>query len=105
MTMPTHVIANVGAFLVLGHIFGMSTNEMDLWLVIGANLIDLDHLFSRPIYHPRRNPFKVHFFHRNWKWVTAFSIGMLFLPAIFFLGIGILVHFILDYLYIKREGI
>lgn len=105
MTTPTHVAASVGVFLIATQIESLNPNYIDLALVVGANFIDLDHLFSRPIYDPKRNSFKSHFLHRHWKIVSLLSLGMLFIRPLAFLGIGILLHFFLDYLYNKREKI
>ena len=105
MTTPRHIVASVGVFLISTQIEGLDPNYVDLALIVGANLIDLDHLFSRPIYDPKRNSFKAHFLHRHWKIVSLLSLGTLFFRPIAFLGLGILLHFLLDYLYSKRERI
>ncbi|OGN29722.1 MAG: hypothetical protein A3A33_04495 [Candidatus Yanofskybacteria bacterium RIFCSPLOWO2_01_FULL_49_25] len=83
----------------------LDPNYTDLVLLIGSNLIDLDHLSARPIYDPYRNGFKTHFLHRNWKAVLFLSILMLFVRPVMFLGIGIMLHFLLDYIDIKRKKI
>lgn len=104
MTTPTHVASNLVVFWVLMYIQNINPNYVDLTLMVGANLIDLDHLFSTPIYHPKRNPFKTHFLHKQWKIITFLAIFMIFTPLMF-LGIGLILHFFLDYLYIKRKGV
>jgi hypothetical protein len=103
MTTPTHVAANLIVFAALSQVSGLHANYLDLSLMISTNLIDLDHLFSKPIYHPRRNPFKTHFLHRNLEIMLALSTACLFIRPVMFLGLGILTHFLLDYLYVKRE--
>lgn len=105
MTTPTHVAANLGIFLLLMQADGLSPNYTDLVFLIGSNLIDLDHLSSRPIYDPMRNGFKTHFLHQNWKVILLVSILMLFIRPMMFLGIGLILHFFLDYLDIKRKKI
>jgi hypothetical protein len=105
MTTPTHVAADLGAFIVLTHIGTLDPNYVDLAILLGSNLIDLDHLFSRPIYHPRRNPFKTHPLHRQWIAISLASVLMLFVRPLSFLGVGLMLHFFLDYLYIRRERI
>lgn len=105
MTTPTHVASNLVVFLVLMQFQNINPNYTDLYLMLGSNLIDLDHLFSHPIYHPKRNPFKTHFLHKQWKIITFIAILMLFYRPLMFLGIGLILHFFLDYLYIKREGV
>ena len=105
MTIPTHVIINLGVFLILQHVGTTNPNYTDLALILCSNLVDLDHLFSKPIYHPYRNSFKTHFLHKNWRVILVLSLAMfLFRPLLFF-GIGLIMHLFLDYLYNKREGI
>ena len=105
MTTPTHVAVNLGVFLALMQIPSVAPNYTDLVLMLGSNLIDLDHLFSRPIYHPKRNSFTTHPLHKQWRVLLVLSILMLFIRPIVFLGIGLLLHLFLDYLYNKREGV
>ena len=105
MTTPTHITSNLIVFLILMHVQNLNPNYTDLFLIIGSNSIDLDHLLSSPIYHPKRNPFKTHFLHKQWKVIGALSILVLFYRPLMFLGIGLILHFLLDYLYIKREGV
>jgi len=105
MTTPTHVAVNLGVFLVLMNVPSINPNYTDLALILGSNLIDLDHLFSRPIYHPKRNSFTTHPLHKQWRVLLVVSILVLFIRPVAFLGIGILLHFLLDYLYNKREGL
>jgi hypothetical protein len=104
MTIPTHVAANLVVFGGLS-LTALSPDGTDLILLISSNLIDLDHLFSKPIYHPRRNPFVTHPIHRHYCVVICVSLALLLYRPLMFLGIGVLVHFLLDYIYIKREGL
>lgn len=105
MTTPTHVAFDLVIFLILLHASTLNLNRYDLTLILASNLIDLDHLFSRPIYHPRRNPFITHALHKKWIFIIAISIVFLFIRSTSFLGIGLLAHLFLDYIYIKREKI
>ena len=104
MTTPTHVISNL-VVVVMAQQIGINLGVYDLFLILLSNLIDLDHLFSRPVYHPRRNPFVTHFLHKNWKIVLALSVLMFLNRNLLFLGIGLILHFFLDYVYVKREKI
>jgi hypothetical protein len=104
MTTPTHVIANLGLFALL-RATAVNPGYADLALILSSNFIDLDHLSARPIYHPRRNPFKTHFFHRSWLILLTLSIVMLFVRPLMFLGFGLILHMALDYIYIKRDGL
>jgi len=105
MTTPTHVAINLGVFLVLMQIKNLDSNYIDLSLIIGSNFIDIDHLFSKPIYHPKRNPFTSHPIHKQWKLILFISTLTLFIRPLMFLGIGLILHFLLDYMYIKREKV
>ena len=105
MTIPTHIAVNFGVFLVLQYVPNVSPSYIDLVLILGSNLIDLDHLFSKPIYNPKRNFFKSHFLHKQWKIVLAISVVGLFYRPVLFLCIGIILHLFLDYVYNKREKI
>jgi len=105
MTTPTHVAVNLGIFLALMQIQTLNPNYADLALLVGSNLVDLDHLFSRPVYDPKRNSFKAHFLHKQWKTVLLLSVLTLLVRPLLFLGIGLILHFFLDYLYNKREEI
>ncbi|OHA17398.1 MAG: hypothetical protein A2830_03965 [Candidatus Taylorbacteria bacterium RIFCSPHIGHO2_01_FULL_44_110] len=96
---------NLAVFLILSNIPGIEANYYDLALIISSNLVDLDHLFSRPIYHPKRNPFKTHFLHKKWMYMIALSFILFFVRPVMFLGVGLLLHFLLDYIYIKREKV
>ncbi len=101
MTTPTHVAADIAVFLALTHVPGLNPNTADFVLLIGSNLIDIDHLFSHPIYHPRRNPFTTHTLHKSWLVLGAVSCALLFIRPLMFIAIGLLLHFALDYLYVR----
>jgi hypothetical protein len=105
MTTPIHVAVNLGAFLILMQVPNLEPNYTDLALMLGSNLIDLDHLIAKPIYHPRRNSFTTHPLHKQWRVLSALSVLLLFIRPLAFLGAGLLLHFLLDYLYNKRGGI
>ncbi len=106
MTTPTHIVSNLVVFYVLIYVQNLNSNYIDLGLIVGSNLVDLDHLFSIPIHHPKRNPFKTHFLHKRYVVISILSILIIFFyRPLMFLGIGLLLHFFLDYLYIKREKI
>lgn len=99
MITPIHLAFDYILYLIVGKF--ISVNTLDLILLFSENLMDLDHLFSRPIYKFRRNPFKTHFLHKNWKIVSLIAIIFLFIRPIMFLGIGIMSHFFLDWVYVK----
>lgn len=99
MIIFVHLAFDIIIYLLLGKL--IPTNLFDLILLFSINLIDLDHLFAKPIYHPKRNPFITHFLHKPWKILLIITILTLFFRPILFLGIGLLSHLFLDYLYVK----
>ncbi|MDD2935161.1 MAG: DUF6122 family protein [Candidatus Pacebacteria bacterium] len=102
MTTPTHIAVSLGTAVLISK-FGITyVSNIDLILLFSAELMDFDHLFSKPIYHPKRDPFKTHFLHKNWITLFFVSIILLFIRSFAFLGIGILLHLLLDYIYVKR---
>lgn len=105
MTTPTHLISDLAVFIIFINIPNILPNYTDLTLLLGSNLIDLDHLLSKPIYHPKRNPFKTYIFHKQWITITILSILSVFFRPTMFLGIGLLLHLFLDYIYIVREKV
>jgi hypothetical protein len=105
MTTPTHLAVDAAVFFCLMQWAGFEVGYWDAVLIAGSNLIDLDHLASRPIYHPKRNPFKTHFLHRHWRALLLVSVAMFFVRPIAFFGLGVVLHLFLDYLYIIREKV
>jgi hypothetical protein len=60
-----------------------------------SNLIDLDHLFKRPIYDKNRCSINFHYLHKTWL-IPIYCIGLFTNLKWFFLGI--LLHLLLDYI-------
>jgi hypothetical protein len=92
-----HLLFNILIFFIIDKI-GFNLNSADFIFMLASNLIDLDHLRSKPIFKPGRNSFKTHLLHKQWKLVTVLSFIILFIRPISFLGLGILLHFLLDIL-------
>lgn len=101
MITPIHLLIDAGLYLGLDKLNILSPDGTDFILLISAELIDLDHLFSKPIYHPKRNPFKTHFLHKNWLVILAISILFTLYRPLLFLGLGLMSHLFLDYFYVK----
>ncbi len=100
-TTPFHFGFNIIIYYIITLIFSIEFLIINCFYLLLAELIDLDHLFSKPIYHPKRNPFKIHYFHKNWKFVLVIGIlGLFFYPIIFF-GLGLISHLLIDYIYTK----
>ena len=106
MLTPTHGFFDTAIYFILTYFDIIKFRYFDLALLYSAGLIDLDHLFSKPIFDPKRNPFKAHFLHKKWKTIIIFSIiPILFYRPLAFLGIGLLSHLFLDYIYIKKHNL
>ena len=67
------------------------------WLIMMATMIvDLDHLLAVPIYDPNRCSVGFHPLH---SYVAiGFYFGMLLFPKTRLVGIGLVIHMVLDYI-------
>ena len=101
MITPVHIAFDLGVYFVLKETGLVTTNNLDLVFLISAQLIDLDHLFSKPIYHPKRNWFKTHFLHKNWLSIIIISAIFFLYRPLLFLWIGLISHIFLDFIYLK----
>lgn len=96
--MPNWIYHIVGDAFLWGllYLLGANPGFSALSLFILSNVIDADHLLSRPIYNPKRNSIGFHLFHK--KILIPFYIAGCFIPGITkYLFIGILLHMILDW--------
>ena len=100
MITPIHIAFDLGILYLIYATNMVDIQAADLFWILSASLIDLDHLSSKPIYHPRRNPFQTHFIHKNWKIVLIIASGLLFIRPVMFLGIGLISHLFLDRIYV-----
>lgn len=96
MIIPIHLAFDLIFYSLLNNFINVDLT--DLILLFSNSLFDLDHLFSKPIYHPKRDPFKTHFLHKKWQTVLMVAIIILFFRRIMFLGIGLISHLFLDYI-------
>ncbi len=96
MLLPTHLAIDALVALGLDKSGVLKITTLDWILIFASNLVDIDHLWSRPIYKAGRNSFKTHFIHKNWLVVSAVAILMLFWRPLIFLGVGLILHFVLD---------
>jgi len=98
---PVHFIFGIITYYLVSLVSSVEFLIVNCLFLLSAGLIDIDHLFSKPIYHPKRNPFNAHYFHKNWKVVLiAGGLCLFFYPLSFF-GIGLISHIALDYAYTK----
>ena len=98
---PIHFGLNCGIYYIISLLSPVEFMMINCFYLLLAELIDLDHLFSKQIYHPRRDPFKVHFFHKNWNFVLVFAFFGLFFYPILFVSLSLISHIFLDYIYTK----
>ncbi len=98
---PIHFCFNIVIYYFITLVSPIEFLMINCLYLLFAELIDLDHLFSKPIYHPKRNPFKIHYFHKNWKFVLIIGVLCLFFNPILFFGIGLISHITLDYIYTR----
>lgn len=105
MTTPTHIAVSLASFVLITKLGVVETNYIDLMTIFSAELIDLDHIFSKPIYHSKRNPFKTHFLHKKYLLILIIGLILLFFRPLMFLGLGLLLHIFLDYIYCKRKEV
>lgn len=96
MIQPVHALTGILVWLRLSSI--ISVTHIDLVLILCADLIDLDHLFTKNVFDINRSSFSTHILHQNWKLISIVAILFLFIKPISFLGIGILIHFSLDHI-------
>ena len=98
MLTPIHILFNLTAYFSLSRMFSFEMQLGIILLLLTAELIDLDHLFSRPIIKLNRNSFETHFFHRNWKMVILFAVILLFFNPAYAIGLGLISHLLLDWI-------
>lgn len=69
----------------------------DAWLIMIATMaVDLDHLFSSPIFDPNRCSIDTHFLHTHWAILIYFL--MLFIPKTRIIAVGLLFHMLTDFI-------
>jgi hypothetical protein len=98
---PIHFGLNAIIYYLVTKIWNVEFTILGISLLLAAELIDLDHLLTRPIYHPRRNPFKTHLLHKNWHIMIMISIAIMPFYPLTYLGFGIISHLLLDFIYTK----
>ncbi|MBS3091681.1 hypothetical protein J4217_04530 [Candidatus Pacearchaeota archaeon] len=103
MLTPTHLTFSLILYGILAKLGIVALSPYYLTILFSAELIDLDHLFSRPIYARKRNPFKIHFFHKNWIFILIVAATIIFIKPFFLLGLGLELHLLMDFIYVKMN--
>ena len=68
--------------------------KMAYFIMLSTMLVDLDHLLANPIYDPNRCSIGFHPLHQ--PWFIAFYFILSFYPKTRFIGIGLVIHMVLD---------
>ena len=63
-------------------------------ILIATMMVDIDHIFANPIYDPERCSVGFHPLHQ--PWFIALYIVLCFVPKTRLIGIGLMIHMILD---------
>lgn len=72
-------------------------NFVKAWLIMIATMaVDVDHLLAVPIYDPNRCSIGFHPLH-SYPAIAVYII-ILFFPKVRLVGIGLLIHMVLDYI-------
>jgi len=70
--------------------------RLKAWLIMSATmLVDLDHLLASPIYDPNRCSIGFHPLHSYLA--AGIYLGLLFIPRLRLIAIGLVIHMALDY--------
>ena len=96
-----HIGFNLMIYFIISVIAGFDIQLPLILLLISVELIDIDHIFTKPIYDSRRNSFKTHFFHKYWQCVLFFALVLLFFNPLFIFGLGLISHLFLDWIDVK----
>ena len=64
------------------------------FIMLFTMLVDLDHLLANPIYDPNRCSIGFHPLHE--PWFIAFYFILSFYPKTRFIGVGLVIHMVLD---------
>ncbi|MDO8993683.1 MAG: DUF6122 family protein [Daejeonella sp.] len=69
---------------------------LKVWLIMIATMIvDLDHLLANPMYDPNRCSIGFHPLHSYLA--VVIYVGLLFVPRVRLIAIGLVIHMALDY--------
>lgn len=80
--------------LVVVGLFFKKDWKIAYFIMLSTMLVDLDHLLANPIYDPNRCSIGFHPLHQ--PWFIAFYFILSFYPKTRFIGIGLVIHMVLD---------
>ncbi len=68
--------------------------KLAYFVMLSTMLVDIDHLLANPVYDPGRCSIGFHPLHS--LWLIVFYVLLCFLPKQRFIGIGLVIHMVLD---------
>ena len=96
MVLPSlHIILHILIPLLIAWLFFRKDWKKVFLVLMISMLIDLDHLLADPIYDPNRCSIGFHPLHTFWA--MGLFAGIMFLPRLRILGLGIWIHLGLDF--------
>ncbi len=89
-----HISLHLVVPLVVVGLFFKKEWKIAYFIMLSTMLVDLDHLLANPIYDPNRCSIGFHPLHQ--PWFIAFYFILSFYPKTRFIGIGLVIHMVLD---------
>jgi hypothetical protein len=89
-----HISLHLILPLVVVGLFFKKEWKIAYFIMLSTMLVDLDHLLANPIYDPNRCSIGFHPLHQ--PWFIAFYFILSFYPRTRFIGIGLVIHMVLD---------
>ena len=89
-----HISLHLILPLVVVGLFFKKEWKIAYFIMLSTMLVDLDHLLANPIYDPNRCSIGFHPLHQ--PWFIAFYFILSFYPKTRFIGIGLVIHMVLD---------
>ena len=89
-----HLSLHLVVPLVVVGLFFKKDWKIAYFLMLFTMLVDLDHLLANPIYDPNRCSIGFHPLHQ--PWFIAFYLILSLYPKTKFIGIGLVIHMVLD---------
>ena len=89
-----HLSLHLVVPLVVVGLFFKKDWKIAYFIMLSTMLVDLDHLLANPIYDPNRCSIGFHPLHQ--PWFIAFYFILSFYPKTKFIGIGLVIHMVLD---------
>lgn len=83
--------------LVIAYVFFRKDWKKAYFIMLGTMLVDIDHLFSTPIFSPNRSSINFHPLHTYWA-IGIYFILLRFKGVPRILGVGLLFHMLTDWI-------